>query len=99
MHAIHTEMVAVCDRLLTLLTGRDPLQGIDQDAALDAIELLIQLEGWLKSNAASPLPPLEEEALAALTHRVQVLEHVQPVIELLTARGWLPAKMDGENHP
>lgn len=90
MDAVHTEMVAVCDRLLTLLTGKNPLQGIDKDAALDAIELLIQLEGWLKSNAASPLPPLEEEALTQLKHRVQVLQHVQPVIDLLATEGWLP---------
>jgi len=90
MDAVHTEMVAVCDRLQTLLTGKNPLQGIDKDAALDAIELLIQLEGWLKSNAAAPLPPLEEEALALITHRVKVLEHVKPVLDLLASDGWLP---------
>lgn len=90
MDAIHTEMLAVCDRLLTLMTGKDPLQGIDKDVALDAIELLLQLESWLKHSASAPLPPLEEEALALMKHRVRVLEHLQPVIDLLAARGWLP---------
>jgi hypothetical protein len=83
-------MVGICDRLLTLMTGKAPLEGIDKDIALDAIELLMQLESWLKHSASAPLPPLGEEALALLRHRVRVLEHLQPVIELLATQGWLP---------
>lgn len=90
MDAVHTEMVAVCDRLLTLLTGKDPLEGDDKDAAHEAIDLLMTLEGWLKMKAGSSLPPLEEEALAQLIHRVRVLDHLKPVIDVLGQQGWLP---------
>lgn len=90
MDVVHTEMVTVCDRLLNLLTGSNPLEGSDKEAAYEAIHLLMTLEAWLKSNANAALPPLEEDALALLNHRVRVLEHVKPVVDLLEARRWLP---------
>ena len=90
MDEIHLSMVAVCDRLLLLMTGKTPLEGIDRDAALEAIELLMKLEGWLKNDSSAALPPLVEEALAQITHRVHVVQHIQPVIDLLAAQGWLP---------
>lgn len=90
MDEIHLSMVAICDRLLLLMTGKTPLEGIDQEAALEAIELLMKLEGWLKNDASATLSPLVEEALTQITHRVHVLQHVQPVTDLLTAQGWLP---------
>ncbi|GEM_PF-5375264 len=90
MDEIHISMVAVCDRLLMLMTGKTPLEGIDREAALEAIELLMNLEGWLKHDSSAALPPLVEEALAQITHRVHVVQHIQPVIDLLAAQGWLP---------
>lgn len=89
MDAVYAEMVAACDRLLLLVTGPRALSSAEgQAAALETIELLAKLEGWLKSNLDSPPPMLAEEGLQTLQHRVQVLDHLTPVLSALQEIGY-----------
>lgn len=91
MDSVYAEMVAACDRLLLLVTGATALSSPEgQEAALEAIELLAKLEGWLKSNLNSEPPMLSEEGLRSLVHRTKVLEHLAPVFDALRQRGFLP---------
>lgn len=91
MNQLIETMVATCDRLLLLLTGRHASRDVtDHEAAMEAIELMTALESCLRINAAAPLPPLAEDALANLKHRQRVLDMVGDVLAELTRQGYLP---------
>lgn len=94
MDEIHLGMVETCDQLLRLLTGRRAFEvgAEQQEAALEALDLLASLEGWLKSSAGQELPVLPDAALEQLRHRALVLKHVAPVLALLVAQGFLKEK-------
>ena len=91
MEEIHLEMVETRDQLLRLLTGRRALEGgpEQQEAALEALDLLARLEGWLKSCAGQVLPVAPAVAFEQLRHRALVLKHVAPVLALLVAQGFI----------
>jgi len=94
MDIVHEKMVDACERLLRLTTGKNALTSTEElDAASEAIELLIQLEGWLKSDADTPPPHLEQESLALLQHRIKVLEHLAEVMVAFAERGLWPNQM------
>lgn len=90
MDTVITTMIATCDRLLMLLTGRTATSNAtEQEAALEAIELLGRVESFLLTSASAGLPPLEDAALETLKHRTKVLEHVSDVLTVLKQQGLL----------
>lgn len=89
MNNLHQEMVDTCERLLNLLTGRAPIRGEDAEAALCAIELLSQLESYLRISAEAPLPTDAQEAIDSLAGRLKVIAYLEPVLTILVANGQL----------
>jgi len=87
MDKLHTTMVDTCDRLLSLLTGpeavADPMAA---EAALEAIELLQVLEGYLKGTADRL--PIDAALFRPSRHQAEVSNHVTDVFRVLNEQGF-----------